>query len=410
MPKSNSKKQLTDLAILGGPKAFQEKKHVGQPNIGNRQNFLERVNDLLDRKWLTNNGPYVQELEEKLACLLGVRNCIALSNGTSALMIAFKATDIAGEVIIPSFTFIATAHALQWMGITPVFCEIDPQTFTIAPDKVESLITKRTAAIVGVHVFGIPCQVKPLVDIAQKHNLKLIFDAAHAFGVTSGGRMIGSFGDAETFSFHATKFFHTLEGGAVTTENDELANKIRLMRNFGFAGHDRVSSLGINAKMNDMSAAMGLTLLSDLESSLEWNKMNYLAYKKELQTIQGISLIEFDENEKNNFQYIVIQVDAERAQIERDQLVAILNAENVLARRYFYPGCHKMEPYKSLPQYEKISLPETDSIAHQAICLPSGTALSTQEILHICEVIRFICNNGPEIKKHFPGSISGRID
>jgi len=279
--KSNSKKQLTDLAILGGPKAFKEKKHVGQPDIGNRQNFLERINDILDRKWLTNNGPYVQELEEKLACLLGVRNCIALANGTSALMVAFKAADITGEVIIPSFTFIATAHALQWIGITPVFCDIDPQTFTIAPDKIESLITDRTTAIVGVHIFGFPCQIDPLAHIARKHNLKLIFDAAHAFGVTSGGGMIGGFGDAEIFSFHATKFFHTLEGGAVTTDNDGLANTIRLMRNFGFSGHDQVSSLGTNAKMNDMAAAMGLTLLSDLQSSLEWNKMNYLTYSLE---------------------------------------------------------------------------------------------------------------------------------
>jgi len=399
MSTAQSKKKITDLAILGGPKAFQEKKHVGSPNLGNRQDFLDRVNELLDRRWLTNNGPNVKELEEKLAGYLGVKHCIAVSNGTTGLMIALKAAAISGEVIIPSFTFVATAHALEWQGITPVFCDIDPHSFTIDPDKVESLITDRTTSIIGVHIWGIPCHIKSLSKIAQKYNLKLIFDAAHGFGCSSGGQMIGCFGDAEVFSFHATKFFHTLEGGAVVTQNDDLADKIRLMRNFGFQGSDNVVSVGINGKMNDVAAAMGLTMLKSLDSILDWNERNYLTYKKEFHTIPDVSLMEFAEKEKNNFQYIVIQIDEKLCHFSRDQLVEILNAENILARRYFYPGCHRMEPYRSMTRYQGITLPVTDAVARQVICLPNGTAVTTREVRQICDIIKFAVGNSEEISR-----------
>jgi dTDP-4-amino-4,6-dideoxygalactose transaminase len=395
---ATKKTHINDLAILGGVKLFDEAKHVGRPNVGDRQNFLRRVNNILDSRWLTNDGPNVKELEGKIANFLGVKHCIATSNGTLALMLLIKAIGLKGEVIVPSFTFIATAHALQWQDVTPVFCDIDPQSFTIDPHEVESLITERTTGILGVHLWGIPCHIQSLTDIAKKYNLKLIFDAAHAFGVTSRGKMIGAFGDAEIFSFHATKFFHTLEGGAIVTKNDDLAVQIRLMRNFGFHGADNVISLGINGKMNEIAGAMGLTMLEDLNRIVDCNKRNYETYKKELHDIKGVSLLEFNEKEKNNFQYIVIVVDEKKAKIERDQMVAILNAENILARRYFYPGCHKMEPYSSMPWYKEISLPATDSIARQVACLPSGTAISIQDIIQICEIIRYVCNNGSEIQ------------
>ena len=215
------KRNLTDLAAFGGAPAFQDPLHVGRPNIGNRARLLERIEDLLSRKWLTNNGPYVQEFENHICEITGAKHCIAMCNGTIALELAIRALELSGEVIVPSFTFIATAHALQWQQITPVFCDINPQSHTIDPNRVEELITPRTSGIIGVHLWGRACDADALEEIAERRNLRLIFDAAHAFACSSGGRMIGNFGEAEVFSFHATKFLNASEGGAVVTNNGE---------------------------------------------------------------------------------------------------------------------------------------------------------------------------------------------
>ena len=271
-----------------------------------------------------------------------------MCNGTVALEIAIRALGMEGEVIVPSFTFIATAHALQWQGITPVFCDIDPRTHTLDPGKVEQAITPRTTGIIGVHVWGHTCDIDALAEIAARRGLKLLFDAAHAFACSYKGRMIGSFGDAEVFSFHATKFFNTLEGGAVVTNDDELAKKLRLMRNFGFTGYDKVSYLGTNGKMNEISAAMGLTSLESLDEFIAVNRRNYLRYREELRDIAGARVLTYDETESCNYQYIVLELDEAVTRIvSRDELWRILTAENVMARRYFYPGCHRMEPYRS---------------------------------------------------------------
>ena len=224
------------LAVLGGLPSFAETLHVGRPNIGRRDRFLSLMNDVLERRWLTNNGPLVQEFEASLTRYLGVKHCIPMCNATVALEIAIRASGLKGEVIVPSYTFIATAHALQWQEITPVFCDIDPLTHTIDPDRIEGLITPRTSGIIGVHIWGHTCDIAALTRIAERRGLTLMFDAAHAFGCSHHGRMIGNFGLAEVFSFHATKFLNSFEGGAVVTNDDELAAKIRLMQNFGFAG------------------------------------------------------------------------------------------------------------------------------------------------------------------------------
>jgi dTDP-4-amino-4,6-dideoxygalactose transaminase len=395
----NVKQKLTDLAILGGSLAFQDKLHVGRPNIGDRDRLLERINDMLDRRWLSNNGPFVQELEQKIADMIGVKHCIAMCNATVALEIAVRAAGLTGEVIIPSFTFIATAHALQWQEITPVFCDIDPLTHTINPWRVESLITPRTTAIIGVHVWGQPCNVEALTEIAQKHNLKLMFDAAHAFGCSHKGQMIGNFGEAEVFSFHATKFFNAFEGGAVVTNNDELAAKIRLMKNFGFAGYDNVSYIGTNGKMSEVSAAMGLTSLESLDEFIATNRQNYQQYQKELSDIDGISLFAYDEAEANNYQYVVLEVDESLTQVDRDQFVKILWAENIFARRYFYPGCHRMEPYRSYFPHAGLLLPETERIAKRVLILPTGTAVNPGAISQICQIIRLVAGQGVEVKE-----------
>jgi dTDP-4-amino-4,6-dideoxygalactose transaminase len=393
------KTHLSDLAIFGGTPAFAGKLHVGRPNIGNRQRLFERINDLLDRRWLTNNGPYVQEFEQRVADMVGVKYCIAMCNGTVALEIAFRAAGLNGEVIVPAFTFIATAHALQWQEITPVFCDIDPATHNIDPRQVEQMITPRTTGIVGVHVWGRPCDIEALTEIAHRHNLKLLFDAAHAFGCSYKGCMIGNFGDAEVFSFHATKFFNTFEGGAVVTNGDELAAKIRLMKNFGFAGYDNVIYIGTNGKMSEVSAAMGLTGLESLDEFIAVNYRNYEEYKRQLEGIPGIELVTYNETEKRNHQYVILEIDEAVTHVSRDQLVDILFAENVLARRYFYPGCHRMEPYRSYFPHAGLLLPETERLVKRVMSLPTGTAVGSDEISKICEIIRFVVSNGPEVRE-----------
>lgn len=398
-----TKRTFSDLAVFGGSPAFDEVLHVGRPNIGNRQRLLERINDMLDRRWLTNHGPYVDELEQRLADYLGVRHCIAMCNGTVALELAARALNLHGEVIVPAFTFVATAHALQWQEVTPVFCDVDPCTHNIDPKSVERMITPRTSGIVGVHLWGRGCDVNGLADIADRHGLRLMFDAAHAFGCSIDGQMIGNFGDAEVFSFHATKFFNTFEGGAVATNDDDLATKIRLMHNFGFAGLDNVIYIGTNGKMSEVSAAMGLTGLESLDEFIAVNRRNYEHYHRLLGGLRGVGVLRLNQQEENNYQYIVVEINREQAGISRDELVQVLHAENVRARRYFYPGSHQMEPYRSYFPHAGMLLPVTERLAQQVMVLPTGTAVSMEDIGVICQIIRLALAHGPKISRRLEG-------
>ena len=379
---------MRDLALFGGPPAFTEKVHVGRPNIGNRERLLKRINQMLDRNWLTNDGPYVQQFEKQIAEFVGVRHCVAMCNGTVALEIAIRALGLSGEVIVPSFTFVATAHALQWQEITPVFCDIEARTHRIDPAQVEKMITPRTSGIIGVHTWGRGCDVEALAAIARRRNLQLLFDAAHAFACSHKGKPIGGFGGCEIFSFHATKFFNSFEGGAVATNDDGLAEKMRLMRNFGFRGNDNVIYIGTNGKMTEVCAAMGLTSLESVEEFVETNRRNYQAYRRELNGIPGLTLMAYDESERINYQYIVVEVDEQEAGLGRDELVQVLAAENVLARRYFFPGCHRMEPYRSYFPHASLTLPETEKVCRRVMVLPNGTSVDERAITLIGQVIR----------------------
>jgi dTDP-4-amino-4,6-dideoxygalactose transaminase len=391
------KNGIEDLVIFGGYPVFDDKLHVGRPNIGKRQRFLELMNDMLDRRWFSNDGPYVKEFEKKIAEYLGVKHCVVMCNGTIALEIAIRALELKGEVIVPSFTFIATAHSLQWQEITPVFCDIDHRTHHLDSKSVEKMITPRTSGILGVHTWGRPCAIEALSDVAQKHNLKLLFDAAHAFGCSYNGRMIGNFGCAEVFSFHATKFFNTLEGGAVVTNNDDLAKKMRLMKNFGFAGYDNVIYIGTNGKMNEASAAMGLTNLESLDEFIVVNRRNYECYNSCLKDIPGIKLRQYHDGEKHNYQYIILEIAEAEAGLSRDELQKVLWAENILARRYFYPGCHRMEPYRSYFPHAHLLLPVTEDVAKRVMVLPTGTSVSLDQIFIICSIIRTAVNYAPKV-------------
>jgi dTDP-4-amino-4,6-dideoxygalactose transaminase len=382
-------KSKTDLAINGAPPAFAQPLHVGRPNIGDRDGFMRRVGQILDNHWLTNNGPMVQEFERRVAAQVGVKHCVAMCNGTIALEIAIRALKLTGEVIIPSWTFVATAHALDWQGLTPVFADIDPRTHNLNPAAVRRMITPRTSGIIGVHLWGRAAPVDELQAIADEHGLKLMFDAAHAFGSTYKGQTIGRFGACEVLSFHATKAFNTMEGGAVVTNDDELAETTRLMRNFGFVHYDKVIHPGTNGKMIEVCAAMGLSNLDTFSGVVRSNRLNHSAYEAAVADVPNLSVLAYGEQEFNSHHYVVLEVD-ERFPVSRDQVVAALHAENILARKYFWPGCHGMKPYRELFPHARLMLENTESIAKKVIVLPSGTTLpngSVETIAAICRVL-----------------------
>ena len=404
------KRSVDDLAAFGGAPAFDEVLHVGRPNIGDRKGFLSRVEDMLDRRWFTNNGPYVQEFERRIREVTGTRHCIAVCNATIGLEIAIRALGMTGEVIVPSFTFVATAHALEWQGITPVFCDVDPRTHNLDPERVESLITPRTTGIVGVHVWGRACAVDRLTEIARTRGLKLLFDAAHAFACTHRGTNIGRFGDAEVFSFHATKFLNSFEGGAITTQDDELAAKLRLMKNFGFAGYDAVIHPGTNGKMTEICAAMGLSSLECLDELIEVNRERHRAYTAALRDLPGLSVLAYDTSERSNYQYIVLEVEPGRFGLDRDQLVRLLHAESVLARRYFFPGCHAMEPYRSRDPHAGERLPHTEQLSARVMTLPTGTAVEPGDIDRIAAILHFCAAHAPAIRSRLAEPVARGVD
>jgi dTDP-4-amino-4,6-dideoxygalactose transaminase len=394
------------------PSSMSEPFHVGRPNLGSREKLHRLVDQMLDRNWLSNDGPLVREFEQRVAAIAGVTHCVAMCNATIALEIATRAAGITGEVIIPAYTFVATAHALQWQGITPVFCDIDPVTHNLDPACIKRLITPKTSAIIGVHMWGKPCLVEELTTIADYHGLTLMFDAAHGFGCTHAGRAIGGFGLAEVFSFHATKFVNCAEGGAVVTNNDELAAKMRLMRNFGFSGYDNVIYVGTNGKMNELSAAMGLTSLDSMPHIVEMNRRNYEAYRHALRDLPGVALIAYDETQAQNYQYLVLDIEPATCPLTRDQLVQVLHAHNVLARRYFFPGVHRMEPYRSYYPNAHLLLPITEQVVRRVVVLPTGTAVTPRDVEQIGQIIRWAFDNAGDLRKRLPETIppGGRFD
>jgi dTDP-4-amino-4,6-dideoxygalactose transaminase len=389
-----------DLAILGGMPAFAEPLHVGRPNIGDRSALLRRIEEALDRRWLTNGGPFVEEFEQRIAEMHHVRHCIAVTNATVGLELAAHALGLSGEVIMPSFTFVATAHAMSWIGLRPVFVDVGPDTHTIDPAGVEAAITPQTSAILGVHLWGRTCEINALETIADERGLSLLFDAAHAFGVTHRGRSIGGFGDAEIMSFHATKVANAAEGGAILTDDDELAGRMRVIRNFGFVALDEVVSLGTNAKMNELCAAMGLTSLDSFDEFVDINRRNYALYASQFADLDGFDLVRFDPAEANNYHYVVAELSpvfVER--LPRDDLVAALHAENVLARRYFTPGCHRVDPYAAGAPV----LPVTEDLSGRVVALPTGTAVGPAEIATIAAIVRRAVDEAPLVREHVQG-------
>jgi dTDP-4-amino-4,6-dideoxygalactose transaminase len=395
---------VDDLAVFGGAPLFATPLHVGRPNLPPYDRVEQRLRRIFDRGWLTNHGPEVLDFERAVASHAGVKHCIAVCNATVGLEVAIRALRMSGEVIVPAFTFVATAHALAWQGITPVFCDIDPMTHTIDPERVEALITPRTTGIIGVHLWGRTCHVEALEAIARRHDLRLLFDAAHAFGCARGGRPVGSFGDAEVFSFHATKFLNTFEGGAIVTNDDAFATQIRLTTNFGFVDYDQVVSIGTNGKMTEISAAMGLASLERMDDVVACNRRHYEQYAAGLSDVPGVTVVGYSALDRPNYQYVALEIDAAEGGLDRDTLLEVLHAEQVLARRYFYPGVHRMEPYRTTHPGVADGLPAAEALSRRVLVLPTGTAVSADDITRICDLIAYCVEHRAEITRRLPRS------
>ncbi len=385
-----------ELAALGGEPLFAQPLHVGRPNIPDRAAVLTRIAASLDRAWLTNDGPLVRELEAKLAGYIGVRHCVAMANATVAMEVLARALELKGEVIVPAFTFIATPHAFAWLGLKPVFCDVDRATHMIDVHSAARMISERTSAIAAVHLWGGAADVEALEALASRHNLALVYDSAHALGASARGRRIGGFGDAEVVSFHATKFFNTFEGGAVTTNNDALAERLRLLRNFGFAGYDNVIALGTNAKLSEAHAAMGLTMIEHVDGLSERNGITWRRYSEALRH-PGVKLIRPDDPGSSNYQYVVCEV-TDDAPLTRDQLLNALWQENVRARRYFFPGCHRTDPYAAANQ----SLPVSEEIAARVLVLPAGALITADEIAKVAGLIESAFESADRLRGRLP--------
>jgi dTDP-4-amino-4,6-dideoxygalactose transaminase len=404
------KTSVFQLAAFGGVPLYDIPLHVGQPNMPHRESLLSEIEEVLNSGILTNHGPRVRAFEDAVCSEAGTRHCIAVCNATTALQIAAKAMRLRGEVIMPAFTFIATAHAMEWIGLTPVFADVDPLTHTLDPESAASCITSETTAILPVHLWGNVCDVPGLAAVASEHNLRLLFDSSHAFGCRLNGQRVGGFGDAEVFSFHATKFVNSFEGGAIVTNNDELAERCRRLRGFGITDLTEVSDVGINGKMHEISAAAGLVSIASLPEILAANHRNRIQYSEQLRDLPGIRLLAVSENLESNLQYVVVLVDETVLGISRDQLVGLLRAEGVFVRSYFVPGCHRSVPYTNSAgnRHQRIPLPVTESLLGSVMQLPTGMAVQSDDICILSDLLNFVVQNRAEIRRQLMVR-SGRI-
>ena len=370
-------------------KPFEKPIYVTRPFLPPLEEFSRGLNEIWGNQWLTNNGPILQRFTQQLCNFIESDNICLFNNGTLALQIALQGMDISGEVITTPFTFVATTHALYWNKIRPVFVDIEPDYYTLDPDKVEAAITPWTTAILAVHVYGHPCKLNALADIARRHNLKLIYDAAHAFGVRVGGRPIGQCGDLSMFSFHSTKLFHSVEGGMLIFKETGLKGKFDYLKNFGFKNETEVVMPGTNAKMNEMQALMGIQVLQYLEEIISKRAKITDVYRQRLAAISGIRLVPaLSSDVQYNYAYMPIEVDESEFGMSRDALYEKLKEWNIHARRYFYPIVCDFSCYRSISVNG--SLPVARRVADRILTLPIYDSLEIQDVETICEIIQYI--------------------
>ena len=362
--------------------------YVTSPLLPDLEDFTSYLKEIWDSKILTNNGIFHKKLEEQLAIYLKVPYLCLFTNGTLPLITALQAMRITGEVITTPFSFVATTHSLWWNGIKPVFVDIEPETCNIDPSKIEAAITPRTTAIMPVHVYGKPCKTKEIQEIADKYGLKVIYDAAHAFGVEMEGKSILNSGDMSTLSFHATKVFNTLEGGALVIHDEQTKKRIDYLKNFGFASETEVVAPGINSKMDEVRAAYGLLNLKQVDQAIEQRRQVANQYRQSLKEIKGISFFDDMPGVRHNYSYFPIFIDASKYGITRDELYFRMKEHNVFGRRYFYPLISSFSTYRGLESAKPENLPIATQISNRVICLPMHHALSEHEVEYILQLIK----------------------
>jgi dTDP-4-amino-4,6-dideoxygalactose transaminase len=360
---------------------------VNTPFLPPLEEFYEYLADIWESKWLTNNGKYHRALEQELCEYLDVPNISLFSNGTLALITALQVLNITGEVITTPFSFVATTHALWWNNITPIFVDIESYTFNLDPEKIESAITPATTAILPVHVYGNPCDVHQIQEIADKYGLRVIYDACHTFGVKINNIPVLSFGDLSVMSFHATKVYNTFEGGAIVSHDASIKRRIDQLKNFGFVGETEVVAPGINAKMNEIQAAMGLLQLKYIDRVIEKRKILSQAYQNQLKNVKGISFIEDIPGVKHSYSYFPILVDQELYGRSRDELYEEMKKQNIFGRRYFYPLISQFPTYRGLPSANPQNLPVAEQVTKKVICLPIYPSLEFVTVNFICSLI-----------------------
>ena len=367
---------------------MEDKTFVTSPSLPPLEEFVEYLRNIWDSKQLTNNGRYHQQFEKELAEYLGVKYLSLFSNGTLALITALQTLRITGEVITTPFSFVATTHALNWNGIKPVFCDIEPRTFNLDPEKIEAAITPKTTAIMPVHVYGNPCDVYKIQQIADTYGLKIIYDAAHAFGVTINNESVLNFGDLSVLSFHATKVFNTFEGGAIICHDEKTKQRIDFLKNFGFADEVTVVAPGINAKMNEFQSAIGLLQLKYIDKEIEKRKKIAAIYRDGLQGIAGINFLYDIKCIKHNYQYFPIFVDERTYGKSRDEVYEDLKEQKIFTRRYFFPLISQFPTYRGLPSSNSNNLPVAENIAKKVLCLPMWGDLDIRVQSSINEYLR----------------------
>jgi len=361
--------------------------YVTQPALPPLEEFIPYLEQIWRSKVLTNNGPFHQQFEKELAEYLGVKYISLFTNGTLALVTALQAMKITGEVITTPFSFVATTHSLWWNNIKPVFVDIEPNYLNIDTSKIEAAITPQTTAIMPVHVYGNPCDVDALQKIADTYGLRLIYDAAHAFGVKLNGNSVMNFGDMSILSFHATKVFNTIEGGAIVCQDEKTKKRIDYLKNFGFAGETTVIEPGINAKMNELQAAYGLLQLKYVDEYIAKRKAIAEAYREELAGIPGLRFLEDMKGVRHGYPYFPILIDAKTYGLSRDEVYEALKKENIFGRRYFYPLISQFPTYRGLPSAKPSNLPVAEAMAEQVICLPIYPDLGFNAIEKIITII-----------------------
>jgi dTDP-4-amino-4,6-dideoxygalactose transaminase len=361
---------------------------VTKPALPPLEEFTELLKQIWDNKILTNNGPFHQQFEKELADYLGVKYISLFANGTLALITALQALKITGEVITTPFSFVATTHALWWNGIKPVFVDIEPGHCNLDPDKIESAITQNTTAILPVHVYGNPCKVDEIQKIADAYGLKVIYDACHAFGVTLNGNSILNYGDLSILSFHATKVFTTVEGGAIICPDEKTKRRIDFLKNFGYDGELRVVAPGINAKMNEVQSALGLLQLKYVEQAISKRKGICELYKESLYDVNGLTFLNEMKGVKHNYPYFPIFIDQEIFGQGRDELNEYMKYHNFYGRRYFYPLISQFPTYKGLASSDPVNLPVAELKTKQVYCLPLYPDLEFSDVKNICARIK----------------------